>query len=499
MRRSDPLLLCVLLLLCALCGETFADERLPGTEPLTREGDIAAQMVEGIDRYLMRELAASVGKREQFWKPDFSSPEAYRKSVEPNRERLKKIIGVMDERLPPRMEYVGGPDHPALVAETDRYKVYAVRWAVLPGVEGEGLLLEPTGKAVANVVAIPDADQTPEQLVGMAPGVEKGSQFARRLAENGCRVVVPVLISRDDTFSGNPGLGRMTNQPHREFVYRMAYQMGRHVIGYEVQKVLAAVDWFCRDKGHAPVGLWGYGEGGLLAFYAGAIDGRVAAAGVSGYFGPREGVWEEPIYRNVWGLLREFGDGQVGRLYGGRQLVIHQAEIPGVSGPPGVRDGRRGAAPGRIVPPDEAAAMKEFDRSEKWAARLGQTPAISNLGFEAALKLFLPRLAGAVTIREPGDLPADSRKDFDPAARQKRQFDQLVAYTQKLWRDSDRVRDKFWSRADASSVGAWETSTQWYRDYFWEEVIGKLPPPDRPMSPKSRPIYDTPKWRGYEV
>ena len=36
----------------------------------------------------------------------------------------------------------------------------------------------------------------------------------------------------------------MTDQPHREWIYRQAYQMGRHIIGYEVQKVLAAVDWF---------------------------------------------------------------------------------------------------------------------------------------------------------------------------------------------------------------------------------------------------------------
>ena len=33
----------------------------------------------------------------------------------------------------------------------------------------------------------------------------------------------------------------MTDQPHREFIYRMACEMGRHVIGYEVQKILG--DW----------------------------------------------------------------------------------------------------------------------------------------------------------------------------------------------------------------------------------------------------------------
>ena len=41
----------------------------------------------------------------------------------------------------------------------------------------------------------------------------------------------------------------MTNMPHREWLYRQAYEMGRHLIGYEIQKVLALVDWFKRDHG----------------------------------------------------------------------------------------------------------------------------------------------------------------------------------------------------------------------------------------------------------
>ena len=63
--------------------------------------------------------------------------------------------------------------------------------------------------------------------------------------------------------------------------------MGRHLIGYEVQKVLAAVDWFAGDGGGRPVGVVGYGEGGLLALYAAALDERIRVAAVSGYFNPR--------------------------------------------------------------------------------------------------------------------------------------------------------------------------------------------------------------------
>ena len=73
---------------------------------------------------------------------------------------------------------------------------------------------------MASVVAIPDADWTPEQLAGLAEGLPAHAQFARRLAENRCRVLVPTLIDRANTFSGNPVIHRMTNQSHREFIYR---------------------------------------------------------------------------------------------------------------------------------------------------------------------------------------------------------------------------------------------------------------------------------------
>src|SRR5947199_104550 len=80
------------------------------------EGDFAKQMVDGMHKYLDRELAASVAKRKQHWKTDYSSPEAYTKSVEPNRERLKKIIGVVDPRVPNvELEYVATTNQSALV------------------------------------------------------------------------------------------------------------------------------------------------------------------------------------------------------------------------------------------------------------------------------------------------------------------------------------------------------------------------------------------------
>src|SRR5262249_30250716 len=186
-------------------------------------------------------------------------------------------------------------------------------------------------------VALPDADQTPEQLAGLAPGVKPEAQFARRLAENGCQVVVPVLLDRSDRWSGNAAVA-WTNPTHREWIYRQSYHMGRHGIGYHAQKVRAAVDWFKQRAGdRAKVGVAGYGEGGLLAFYAAAVDPHIDACLVSGYFEARTRPWEEPLYRNVWGLLREFGDAEIATLIAPRCLIVEYSKVPPVTGPPPVK------------------------------------------------------------------------------------------------------------------------------------------------------------------
>ncbi len=208
--------LCVVFLAGNVVGQP---QLLDHTARLEVHGDLAAQMVEGIHRYLDRATSASVESREKLWKRDYRSAERYSQSVAPNRDDLRKIIGAVDHRLPAkaiRLEAMS-PEAPE-IGSGSSYKIYAVRWPVFEGVDGEGVLLEPEGRPVARIVAVPDADWSPEMLAGMVPGVDAGAQYARRLVENGCEVLVPVLIDRADTWSGIPGV-RMTNQPHREWIY----------------------------------------------------------------------------------------------------------------------------------------------------------------------------------------------------------------------------------------------------------------------------------------
>ena len=493
---------------------------LPGTTPLQQAGDLSAQMVEGIHTFLSREIDRSLEERPKSWSRDFSSRMAYERSIGPNREQFRKLIGAVDARVPiAAMEFIGSTVEPAVVAETGAYTVQAVRWPVFEGVWGEGLLLQPKGPAVASIIAIPDADQTPEMITGLAGGLTPETQFARRLAENGCQVLTLTLLDRKDTWSGNDKLKRFTNLPHREWIYRQAFELGRHVIGYEVQKVLAGLDWFEAEatRLNAPtpkLGVIGYAEGGLIAFYAAALDPRIDAVVVSGYFDSRQRVWEEPIYRNVFGLLRGFGDAEIASLVAPRPLIVEHSEAPTVSGPPKPHDGRSGAASGKWQTPDFNTVDAEAGRARELVKPLGNSLVLlhGNEGSttgpcgERAVSELLQRLgAGAGSagkqLKPPGAAPEDRRGvQFSAAERQKRQVAQLVDHTQRLLRASERQRDEtFWRGIKSSTPADWAAAAKAHRSNLWDNVIGRFAPATLPANPRSRKIYDKEKWSGYDV
>ena len=250
------------------------------------------------------------------------------------------------------------------------------------------------------------------------------------------------------------------------------------------------MDWFEKQP-PLPIAVAGEGEGGLLALYAAALDPRISATLVSGYFQPRNQLWKDPIYRDVWGLLRHYGDAEIAGMIAPRALIVEASRPVEVAGPPAASPDRRGAAPvGAIVAPSADAVRAEVDRTRRYHPAIQLVTANGTDALLTSLKL--PAASAATP-------PPDLRPDFDPQPRARRQFDQLVAHTQSIIARSDRTRAAFWSRADASSPAKWQASTKPMRDHIWNEVIGRLPDPNAPADPRSRLIYDEPKFRGYEV
>ncbi len=311
-------------------------------------------------------------------------------------------------------------------------------------------------------------------------------------------------------------IGRSTNLTHREFVYRQAFELGRHVIGYEVQKILAAVDQFelrnTPDK-DLPIAVVGVSEGGLLAFYSAALDDRIDAAVVSGYFDRREQIWKEPIYRNVWGLLSEFGDAEIAGMIAPRFLYLeHTAKIPEVTGPP--QADRNIAAPGVITSPDPESVWLEaklaglhWENMKAWTdsgiSMLQQSdpngtagPPLNTTTIRRIAKQ-ISQSASSEVVPQP--IGPDRRTAFSADDRQQRQLEQLVKFTQRLLQLSHRERDKRFASIDRSSVQTWIESSKSVRQQVYADLIGKLPDPTVDPNPRSRVILETEQYTGHEV
>ncbi|MFO1484691.1 MAG: dienelactone hydrolase family protein [Verrucomicrobiaceae bacterium] len=454
-------------------------EPLAGTKPLEwPEADLSARLMDGAHVFVERKIDESVAKRGV-----------------PDRERFKTMIGAVDARLPAAMERYGDDKAPALVAETAKYHVHQVRWPVFEGLWGCGLLIEPVANAVAHVVWIPDADTTPEKMMA--------HEGVRRLAENGCMVIIPVTISREKM--------KDVDQTHREWIYRQAYHMGRHVIGYEVQTAMAAIDWLHQKHGDkAKIGVCGHTEGGLVAFYTAACDTRVNASLVSGHFDNRQHTWAEPLYRNLFGLLHDFGDAEIASLIQPRGLVIEHSKTTRVT--------MFTAQKGAVRQPALADVKAEVARikGEPKPVLIEGTDSIPVAPFsENALLAFAKQLGIGTLAPVSKELPKDKRTGFDPATRHERYFREMEQHVQRLVQQSEHVRDDAflfkvmpelannkWStdpQHPTQSMEKFVAGAKPFREQFAIEGMGRFEEALLPPNARTRKLKETDKWTAYDV
>jgi len=236
------------------------------SKELHATGDLSEQMVSGINQFFLKRLDALPSQRIQAWNNSGEEIPADKLN------RIRNRIGLSMDRADPKMHLVTDDYLHPISQVVNGIETKAIRWEVGGGVEAEGILLSPSGEVKARLMLLPDADILPESFAGMIDDGGTWFGVGNKLAAAGCEVIIPTLIDRRDAYSGNDGVGRYTNQPHREWLYRQGYEMGRHLIGDEVSKVLSAVDWFVekneRQSKSLPIAVMGYGEGGLLAMYA---------------------------------------------------------------------------------------------------------------------------------------------------------------------------------------------------------------------------------------
>jgi len=461
-----------LLLICVLAARGQDSATLAGTSLWDFPRDIIAEQHNELLRYFEDRIGEAARRRGRFWEgPDWGG------IVSRNRAELRRIIGAKDAFLPPVPQR-------RQIAETPAFTFSLVEWPVLRlGANGatlgssgamvkeHGILLESKrpGKHPA-VIAIPDADLSAADIAGLTQRLSQREQYARSLAVNGYIVFTPFFIQRR-TFS-------LPWTEDRDWLVRLGYQVGRHLIGSEVQQVSSAVDFLRTLPRVDPdrIGVVGSGQGGLTALYAAALDTRLKAALVAHYFDRRERAYEEPEDRIVWKHLERFGDAEVAAMIAPRALVVDR-------GGPG--------------------AQSEFERAQPFFEKAGAPGALRFIGERdqqhgpstAAIERFDEVLYPDVHwLISPPQAPHDPEIFLAIANAQ---FAQWQARYRNLAMEAYAFRDSHW-QPDTSSLANFQRWSAQRREAFLD-AIGRYPAPNGPLDAKTVQVYDKPEFRGYRL
>ena len=478
-----------------------AQKFLPNTTFLDA-GDLGTKMVSGIGTWLDAKTLENQTLRNEKFLSNAKKDSLDQKVLEQKKQTLKKILGIIDSpKITEDLELLETLNKPALIFENKQYKILKIRWQVVAGLHGEGLLIEPKGKPIAQMVAIPPPDITPESFCGLTN--DKSIPMGKILADLGCRVIVPTLIDRKQGFSNNLDISRKTNIPRREFIYRMAYEMGFQINGLEIQKLLPLINWFSFKDPTIPIGVAGNGDGAFQALVLGFLDNRIKSSWIDGYHLNRNKSWSEPLDRNIWNYLKYFSDAELISSSKGSTL-ISSFSYPLYKGAEKIGNLNQ-AAPGVLSAPAKDLIIKENEILTSFLKALDSEKKVvfGNINPDSTLVHLGTKFISTMSDikSNPINEPPPVTLDFTTTAeeRQQRQFNELISFIQKSWRKSEKVRQELTSKYDSSTAEKWEKSSEPLRKYFSEEVIGKLPAATLKPSPRSRIIYENKDFTGYEV
>jgi dienelactone hydrolase len=467
MRRARFSLFFVLAL---TCPSLWADDRLPGTAPLTVPPDLIAAHLKQAQGYFLRQIEAARTARDRMWKPDFSSPEAYEKSLAPHRARLRTMLGLGETN--PTI----GPAKVEVVAESPTCRISRVAIPMSLGLTARGLLIQPTtpGRHPV-VVACYDADTWPEEGAGLGRNTEP-AEGLHDLIARGATVYVPQSIER---LKDHPYCETTKGKDRRMILYRLGYVVGRTMPGLDVQDTIAVIDYLAGrpDVDPARVCIGGLGQGGMTAFYAAAVDRRARTALVEHYFGQRERCWAEPVDRRLPGQLLEFGDAEVAALVAPRSLGIITQEHE---------------------PAERQAIAGEIRRAERFFAGLkgARLTHIDGTFYEVALSRVIAVL-GLPDTKTSVVWPEKRVPDAQARAIRDAHFEERLRYLRGLIAASEEKRQKRWGLTTRPAAEFPQIKAAMLADY--RKLVGEVSTEGTPLRPRSQWALTTAKYTAYRV
>jgi dienelactone hydrolase len=423
-----------------------------------------------IVQYFLKQIAATPAKRDQLWQPNFSSRQAYEESVSEHRQHLRKMLGLI--KLTP------GKADVKVLNENGSLRIEEVKIALDGDFSARALVFLPeSASQKAAVIAIPDADQSPEDFAGIAEGMTT-AEWLRELLGRGIAVAIPEMVERR---ADHPFCLKAGGHDRRLMLWRLGFIVGRTLVGMEVQQVTALADYLAAQPAidGKKIDVWGKGQGGMTAFYAAATDERLAGATIQDYFEQREESWKEPVDRVLYGQLNEFGDAEVAALIAPRPLtIVTQSGEPAEFGSVG-------------------AEVKRAQRFYKGLGALSQLTAIEVAsGADETSALATVSMLGS---EREGDLPQITYRVSQEQILDARNehFEALFRYLRRLCDESDGVRTSYWKLAATPPEERPEKIAKLHSEL--SDLMGVIPGQDVPLHPRTLLIGETDKFLAYAV
>jgi hypothetical protein len=293
-------------------------------------GDRQSLLRREVEDYLRRESQALPERRRSLWQWDYSSEEAYARSVAANRQRWQQAVGEFplssagpaDEDAAELSPFFEDDDVSAMwltVPFLERYRAHAV------------LALPRHGQApYPLVVAQHGVASSPERVFGFDDPSNIYHAYGRRLAEAGFAVLAPLNV---------------TEAAPRARLHRMALMLGGTLWGLEIARTARLLDYAeTREEIDATrMGMWGISLGGAYTMFTLPLEPRLRAGVVTAWFNRRveKMVVDDPRYSCflsteeehifVPGWLREFGDSDLASLICPRPLQVQAGKADGIA------------------------------------------------------------------------------------------------------------------------------------------------------------------------
>lgn len=267
------------------------------------------------EAYLIRTLTEAFRTRGRFWNRDFSSPQAYEASVEPNRQHFLSSLGGWPwerQALNPR---------PETVKSFSAFTLERVTYRLFDTIETDALLLTPRGRGpFPAVLCQVGVNGAPERICGFDAEVPDGGVYRRigaRLAAHGYVVLgtrmatgfevgrtrdldhraphlqPPARAAIRDYLLKTHGkdVAKLWDTGTRARIYldRLCRMIGRNLMGMEMFALSRGVDLLQSLSQVDPerIGMYGLSQGGMSALFLGALEKRLKAVVASASFNDR--------------------------------------------------------------------------------------------------------------------------------------------------------------------------------------------------------------------